>query len=101
MDDEDQGRGGSSQAPPASAADAEVQTLKDDAHRLLVGGATLGTFAVVTSALVGATCPMCVVVAPVMLGAGAVQRWRAARKERVCIEAAQRLETPDTDTEPA
>ena len=62
----------------------EARELREDSHRLLVGGATLGTFAVVTSALVGATCPMCVVVAPVMLGAGAVQRWRAVRKERAC-----------------
>ena len=65
-----------------------ARELREDSHRLLVGGATLGTFAVVTSALVGATCPMCVVVAPVMLGAGAVQRWRAIRKERACEESA-------------
>lgn len=80
----------------------EARELREDSHRLLAGGATLGTFAVVTSALVGATCPMCVVVAPVMLGAGAVQRWRAVRKERACADAeTKRGETPDESAETA
>lgn len=56
--------------------------LKSDAHTLLVGGATLGAFSAITGALVGATCPMCLVVAPVMLGAGAYKRWQLAQAER-------------------
>jgi hypothetical protein len=130
-DDQDQDRAGTEAAAEPSRwaaetpapgtglardAHAEVATLKEDGNRLLVGGATLGTFAVVTSALFAATCPMCVVVAPAMLGAGAVQRWRASRKERMCLEAAaaetaqleaahqpvlQRDETPDGSADPA
>lgn len=62
--------------------DAEARELREDAKNLLVGGATLGAFSIVTTALVGSTCPMCIVVAPVMLGAGAYKRWRLARVER-------------------
>lgn len=62
--------------------DAAVAVLRNDSHHLLVGGATLGTFAAVTGALFGATCPMCIVVAPVMLGAGAYKRWRLVCAER-------------------
>jgi hypothetical protein len=62
-------------------AKAKATELREDSNRLLVGGATLGTFAAVTGAIFGATCPMCIVVAPLMLGAGAVQRWRCARAE--------------------
>lgn len=58
------------------------QELRKDAHTLLVGGATLGAFSVITGALLGATCPMCVVVAPVMLGAGAFKRWQLAQLEK-------------------
>jgi hypothetical protein len=60
----------------------EKQELKKDAHTLLVGGATLGAFSAITGALLGATCPMCIVVAPVMLGAGAFKRWQLAQLEK-------------------
>lgn len=60
----------------------DKQELKKDAHTLLVGGATLGAFSAITGALLGATCPMCIVVAPVMLGAGAFKRWQLAQLER-------------------
>ena len=61
---------------------SRAEELREDAHKLLAGGAALGTFAAVSGALLGATCPMCIVVAPLMLGAGAVQRWRCAQAER-------------------
>lgn len=73
MDDRDSG---------ATSPERRSVALREDSDRLLIGGATLGTFAVVTGALFGATCPMCIVVAPLMLAGGAVQRWRCARAER-------------------
>jgi len=72
----------------------DKKKLKEDAHTLLVGGATLGAFSAITGALVGATCPMCLVVAPVMLGAGAYKRWQLARAEREDADAAPALAEP-------
>lgn len=84
-------------ATPAPASPTKLQGLRDDAKNLLVGGATLGTFSVVTTALLGATCPMCIVVAPVMLGAGAIQHWRASRLARACdaVTEVEHVETLD------
>lgn len=60
----------------------EKAALREEAKTLLVGGATLGTFSVVTTVIAGTTCPMCLVAAPVMLGAGAYKRWRLARVQQ-------------------
>lgn len=60
----------------------ETDSLREEAKTLLVGGATLGAFSIVTTVLVGTTCPMCIVAAPVMLGAGAYKRWRLGQAER-------------------
>lgn len=68
---------------------SRAEELREDSNKLLAGGAALGTFAAVSSALLGATCPMCIVVAPLMLGAGAVQRWRCVRAERAGLERGQ------------
>lgn len=62
---------------------------REDAKNLLVGGATLGTFSLVTAVLVGGTCPMCIVVAPVMLGAGAYKRWKLSYRERELADKAR------------
>ena len=67
---------------PAEPSDA----LREDAKTLLVGGATLGAFSIATTLLVGTTCPMCIVAAPVMLGAGAYKRWRATQAERAAAQ---------------
>lgn len=71
----------------------DKQELKQEAHTLLVGGATLGAFSAITATLLGATCPMCVVVAPVMLGAGAFKRWQVAKLEKRERDAADLLST--------
>jgi hypothetical protein len=70
------------EAAMGDEGDRETRELREDAKNLLVGGATLGTFSLVTTLLVGSTCPMCIVVAPVMLGAGAYKRWKLSCRER-------------------
>lgn len=70
----------------------EIEALREDAKNLLVGGATLGTFAAVTGAIFGATCPMCIVVAPVMLAAGGYKRWRLS-----CAERARQVEAEGSE----
>lgn len=49
----------------------------NDANKLLAGGIGIGAIGVL-GALTGAVCPVCVVAAPVLLGAGAYKKWRAA-----------------------
>jgi len=50
---------------------------QSDANKLLAGGIGIGAIGVL-GALTGAVCPVCVVAAPVLLGAGAYKKWRAA-----------------------
>lgn len=44
----------------------------------LTAGAAVGAMGV-AGALLGAVCPLCVVVTPALVGAGLVQKWRARR----------------------
>ena len=63
----------------ARAGAVEGAELEAQSNQLLAGGVALGTFAVATTLLVGATCPLCIVAAPAMIGAAVLQRWRGAR----------------------
>lgn len=45
-------------------------------------GLGIGAFGIVSTALIGATCPLCVVAAPTLVGAGLYKRWRAKRNNR-------------------
>ena len=51
-----------------------------DANTLIVGGIGIGAFGIISAAIGGAVCPVCVVAAPALLGVGAYKRWRAAAK---------------------
>ncbi len=51
-------------------------------NELLTVGATVGAVGVVGAVFLGATCPLCVVAAPALLGAGAVERLRSKRPSR-------------------
>jgi hypothetical protein len=57
----------------------EKRALQDDARHLLMGGASLGAISIATTAFLGATCPLCVVAVPLMLGLGAYKQWRVMR----------------------
>ncbi|MCA9055681.1 MAG: hypothetical protein KDA75_17695 [Planctomycetaceae bacterium] len=58
-------------------ADREQQL--HDANTCMALGAGLGAFGTGAGMLVGATCPICVVLAPALIGVGAVKRWTASR----------------------
>jgi len=52
-----------------------------DGNLYLSSGAALGAVGAASAALVGATCPLCVVAAPGLVGYGLYKRWCAARSE--------------------
>lgn len=52
-------------------------TERQEANQLMVGGVAIGAMGLAGTALLGATCPVCVVAAPAMLGLGAYKRWRS------------------------
>lgn len=47
--------------------------------RLIVSGVGLGAVGAASAAVLGATCPLCVVGAPALVGWGAYRRWKARR----------------------
>lgn len=64
--------------PTGASIDAEIQ----DANSCMAIGAGLGAFGTGAGLLIGATCPICVVLAPALIGVGAVKRFAAGRKRR-------------------
>lgn len=53
-----------------------------DSKLMIAGGIGFGALAVVEIAFLGVTCPVCVVAAPILLGAGIAQRLKWRRKKR-------------------
>jgi hypothetical protein len=51
----------------------------DDANQLIAGGLGVGAIGVVGAVLLGATCPVCVVATPALLGAGLYKKWKQRR----------------------
>lgn len=47
--------------------------------RLILSGVGLGAFGAISAVALGATCPLCVVGAPALVGWGAYRRWQARR----------------------
>lgn len=58
--------------------DDSLKTL-NDANTCMALGAGVGALGLVTAAAAGATCPLCVVVAPGLIGYGAYKRWQASK----------------------
>ena len=65
----------------------EVNSKKDpntnDASSLILGGLGIGAFGIISAAVGGAVCPICVVAAPALIGFGAYKRykgWKSARR---------------------
>lgn len=68
---------GSVEAPPSKPSQAaEDEQAKRDANALVLSGAGIGVLGLVSAAIGGAVCPVCVVAAPALLGIGAFRRWR-------------------------
>lgn len=63
-----------------NAKDAKATETQSDANTLILGGLGIGAFGVISAAIGGAVCPVCVVAAPALLGIGAYKRWKAAKR---------------------
>lgn len=55
-------------------------------NELVVTGVGVGATGLVGAAVLGVTCPACVVVAPALVGAGLYKRWRSKRRARLDLE---------------
>jgi hypothetical protein len=53
---------------------------KKDANVCMALGAGVGTLGAISAAITGAVCPLCIFVAPGLLGVGAYKRWKASKK---------------------
>jgi hypothetical protein len=53
---------------------------KKDANVMIAGGVGIGAIGLIGAAIGGAVCPVCVVAAPALVGAGVFRRWRVARR---------------------
>jgi hypothetical protein len=51
-----------------------------DANTLILGGLGIGTFGLISAAIGGAVCPVCLVAAPALLGVGAYKRWTVTKR---------------------
>ena len=51
-----------------------------EGNRLMLSGVTLGAIGVASTVVLGATCPLCVVGAPALVGWGIYKRYRASRR---------------------
>ncbi len=58
----------------------ETTKEKNDANVCMALGAGVGTLGAVSAAITGAVCPLCLFVAPGLLGVGAYKRWRASKR---------------------
>lgn len=52
----------------------------------MLAGVGIGVLGVVSAALGGAVCPVCVIAAPALVAVGAVRRWRSPRRQRTASE---------------
>lgn len=64
---------------PATRDDEPGATERKEGNHYLVSGVAIGAAGVASAALLGATCPLCVVAAPGFVGYGLYKRWRAGR----------------------
>ena len=66
-----------------------------EGNRLMVSGSAIGVASVASALLLGATCPLCVVGVPALIGFGIFQRIRGERLERAL--ACRDNEAPDDE----
>lgn len=68
------------------SGEQQIQQEMRDAGSCLAMGAGVGTLSTASALLLGATCPLCVVIAPALIGMGLVKGY-TARKKRAAIRA--------------
>lgn len=52
---------------------------RDDGNELIATGLGVGAIGVFGAVVLGATCPVCVVATPALLGAGLYKKWKRKR----------------------
>ncbi len=60
----------------------DQQEQRRDANALMGAGLGLGAFGAISAVALGATCPLCVVAAPLLLSVGVLKRLRCASGDR-------------------
>ncbi len=76
----------------------QIQQELRDAGSCLAMGAGVGTVGTASALLLGATCPICVVMAPALIGMGLVKGY-AARRKRAAINAEEAEAAGRNDSE--
>jgi len=71
------------------------QDRRKEGNQLLGLGLGVGAWGAATGMLLGAVCPLCVVAAPALVGAGLFRRWQAGRPERPSGEGPAREDRTD------
>ena len=70
------------QKDTAQAISDSADQLKKDGNVCFALGAGVGVMGVGSALLLGATCPLCVLIAPGAIGYGALKRWQASQLEK-------------------
>ncbi len=86
------------QSTEVGNSEQQIQQELRDAGSCLAMGAGVGTVGTASALLLGATCPICVVMAPALIGMGLVKGY-AARRKRATISAEQAEAAGQNDTE--
>ncbi len=60
---------------------SKASELRKEGNLYLGAGVGLGAFSTVSTLAVGATCPLCVVAVPALIGAGVYTRHKAKKQE--------------------
>lgn len=64
----------------------ERDETRAEGNRLLMSGTAIGALSALSTVLLGATCPLCVVGVPALLGLGVLRRIEAGRLSRRLAE---------------
>jgi hypothetical protein len=67
----------------------DAKTLREDGNALLGAGLGVAAIGALGGLVAGAVCPVCIVATPALIGAGVVQRVRAARRSALRKRASQ------------
>jgi hypothetical protein len=62
------------------------EAFRQEGNQLLGLGLGIGAWGAASGVLLGAVCPVCVVAAPALVGAGLLRRWQASRPGRPVSE---------------
>ncbi len=62
-----------------SATVKKISEDRRDANTCMALGVGVGAFGAASAALTGAVCPLCVFIAPGLVGYGVYRRWRASQ----------------------